>query len=276
MLHITTLIDNFGHPYQPSLVSEHGLSFWIKFHDCRILCDMGASALFAQNAAQLGIDLATAHWALLSHGHNDHSGGLRTFLEQNAEAPVHLSPQVFQQHYFSSRHANKRNISTDGELHQSYFERFRFHTESCWITPEVALVHNTHFDHPCPIGNRFLTQEVGGEERLDDFKHEFSLAMLTPQGLVVVSSCSHNGALNILESCTEFTGERRVRAFVGGLHFVDSPKVESEARLFLDEKNRLYPDTEFCIGHCTGPLSRPFLQTDPKVRFFHTGTTVTF
>ena len=276
MIEITTLIDNYDHPSDNSLVSEHGLSFWIAFNGTHILCDMGASGTFWENASRLNIDLRSTDWAFLSHGHNDHTGGLRTFLEQNDQTPVYLSPHVFRQHYFSARRVTKRDISTELVLHDFFLGRFHFIAESTWITPEIALVKNDTFDHPTPFGNRFLTVLEDGQEQSDDFKHELSLAMLTEQGWVVLSSCSHNGALNILDSCKRFTGATSIHAFIGGLHFVDSPKVETEARTFLHDKNLFYPETDFYIGHCTGPQSRVFLQEDPKISFFYTGKKICF
>ena len=71
---ITALAENSS--ARPDLGSEHGLSLFIETADIRLLFDMGQSGLFAENARKLGVDLTSAELAVLSHGHNDHGGGL--------------------------------------------------------------------------------------------------------------------------------------------------------------------------------------------------------
>lgn len=77
---ITSLVDNTSHAGLPV---EHGLSLHIALDNGQnILFDMGQGSLFASNAATLGIDIASVDAAIISHGHYDHGGGLKTFLEK--------------------------------------------------------------------------------------------------------------------------------------------------------------------------------------------------
>jgi 7,8-dihydropterin-6-yl-methyl-4-(beta-D-ribofuranosyl)aminobenzene 5'-phosphate synthase len=69
-----------------NILSEHGLSLFIETEKHKILFDMGQSDAFLKNAKTLGIDLSTVDIAILSHGHYDHGGGLRAFLEYNEKA----------------------------------------------------------------------------------------------------------------------------------------------------------------------------------------------
>ncbi len=54
----------------------------------RILFDTGASDKFIYNATLLGIDLHKVDTCIISHPHNDHTGGLKSFLEINRNARV--------------------------------------------------------------------------------------------------------------------------------------------------------------------------------------------
>ena len=273
---ITILTDNTPCPAKPELIAEHGLSMCIEEGGRRILCDMGLGTAFWHNAELLGLHLEELDAAFVSHGHKDHSGGLRTFLEHTSEIPVYLSPAVFHHHFFTSRHAEKRDISTDGQLLENYADRLKCCADSCGMKKDVAVVRCMTHQWATPVGNVFLTaQAEGGEERADDFGHELSLAFRTPKGLIIVSSCSHNGALNIIASCKAFTKEDRVYAFVGGLHFVDCHRTTEEVEEFQKDWNRLYPDTLLYTGHCTSDKAKLELEkVIPKVHFFHTGKTI--
>ena len=75
----------------PLLETEHGLSVYLENNGRRYLLDTGASDLFMRNAEKLGVDLSEVDYCLISHGHNDHIGGLPAFLEVNHKAKVILS-----------------------------------------------------------------------------------------------------------------------------------------------------------------------------------------
>ena len=94
---ITALTENTA--ARAELGSEHGLSLFIETAETALLFDMGQSDLFARNAEKLHIDLREAELAVLSHGHYDHGGGLRTFLALNDHAPVYLSRYAFDEAY---------------------------------------------------------------------------------------------------------------------------------------------------------------------------------
>ena len=274
-MRITILTDNTPCSEMPQLVSEHGLSIYIEFEETRILCDTGVSTAFWHNAEILGIDLQQLDAAFISHGHKDHSGGLLTFLQNNDTTSVYLSPEIFHHRYFTSRHTEKRDISTDQAVMEQYDHRLLLTAGSTWITNNIAIVKCATHQWSRPVGNAFLTAQYCGEtEKADDFSHELSLVFRTAKGLVVVSSCSHNGALNIMESCKDFTQEKKIFAFIGGLHFVDCNRTALEVDDFQKEWNRRYPDTLLYTGHCTSDKAKSKLKSViPHLHIFHTGET---
>ena len=93
---ITALTENTS---RKGLPYEHGLSLYIETEKHNILFDTGQTELFAKNAEMLGIDLGKVDIAVLSHGHYDHGGGLKRFLELNKTAPVYMSKFAFEPHY---------------------------------------------------------------------------------------------------------------------------------------------------------------------------------
>ena len=136
---ISVLIDNSACQDHPELEAEHGLSFFIEQGNTRILCDMGVSSAFSDNAEKMGIDLQSADWAFVSHGHRDHSGGLETYL-RSCRGEVWLSRHVFGHRFYSLRHTDKREISTAPQLEKEFSSRFRYLDGSQYICEGIAAV----------------------------------------------------------------------------------------------------------------------------------------
>ncbi len=261
-MQITILSDNRPGNRQ-DLKTEHGLSILIKTDDKCILCDTGASSLYAENALAIGTDLSEVDFCFISHAHNDHTGGLSHFLE-HSDNPVFISSEAFAARCFSSRRGERRDISADHTLAEKYPERFIYIKGSCKIDEDIFAVAPKDMGYPTPLGNGWIE---------DDFAHELALAIKTTDGLVIISSCSHHGALNIMESCCQVTGETRIAAFFGGLHFVDGPDTGRETDSFCNSLSSVHPETKVFTGHCTGSDAELHLsQLEPsQVQFFHTG-----
>ena len=64
-----------------NLKGEGGASYYIEDEDKKFLLDTGASGLFMENAKNLDINLDDIDTVVLSHGHYDHAGGLKDFIE---------------------------------------------------------------------------------------------------------------------------------------------------------------------------------------------------
>lgn len=92
---ITTLCENSvpfpGH----GILGEHGLSMLLEVRGKRILFDTGAGLTLVQNARALNIDLTRVDAVVLSHGHYDHSGGLKDLLQLTGSIPVYAHPIRF-------------------------------------------------------------------------------------------------------------------------------------------------------------------------------------
>jgi 7,8-dihydropterin-6-yl-methyl-4-(beta-D-ribofuranosyl)aminobenzene 5'-phosphate synthase len=83
----------------------------------RLLLDTGASEVFVQNAQTLGIDLRAVDYLFLSHGHSDHTGGLRHFLNINNRAKIILSKEIVGRQFYSMRnymHRITAHLPLDG------------------------------------------------------------------------------------------------------------------------------------------------------------------
>ncbi len=65
-----TFIDNY-------LLGEPALSFYIENGSDKILFDTGYSDVYVKNAKTMEIDLSKVNKIVLSHGHDDHTKGLK-------------------------------------------------------------------------------------------------------------------------------------------------------------------------------------------------------
>lgn len=86
----TVLSDN--RTCNNQLQTEHGLSILLETEKHRILLNSGASDVFIRNAERLDTALSTVDNVFISHGHSDHAGGLKHFMEINNKAKIIVSP----------------------------------------------------------------------------------------------------------------------------------------------------------------------------------------
>ena len=232
---ITTLIENTTR--SPDLAAEHGLSLFVEAAGHTFLFDAGQSGAFAENAGKLGIDLRSAQFAVLSHGHYDHGGGMTRFLARNRSAKLYLSENAFGGHF----NASGRYIGLDKSLQNS--GRLIFTGDEHTIAPGLTLY--TCNDRPpvFPIESAGLTEQVGDFLLPEEFRHEQSLLIEENGRRILLSGCAHKGVLNLLEWF-------RPDVFVGGFHFKglspDDPRLTQ-----WGEAMAAY-DTVFYTGHCTG------------------------
>ena len=154
-----------------SFVFEHGLSLYIETKQHRILVDMGQTNLFKKNAELLGVDLSKVDIAVLSHGHYDHSGGLKRFLEINSIAKVYLSEFAFEQHY--------RGIDVYIGMDQSLVgcDRFVFVDDFIEIDSELSIYSCNERETVTPIDSAGLTLFEDGSYKEEDFRHEHYLVI---------------------------------------------------------------------------------------------------
>ena len=106
----TVLSDN--RTFNDQLQTEHGLSVLLETEKHRILLDTGASDVFIRNAERLGVNLSTVDYVFISHGHSDHAGGLKHFMQINDKAKIIVSPDAIKGKYYSKRQ-NLHGITTE-------------------------------------------------------------------------------------------------------------------------------------------------------------------
>ena len=249
---IVTLMENTS--CREDLCFEHGLSLYLETGSHKILFDAGQSAAFADNAQTLGVDLGNVDFAVLSHGHYDHSGGLGKFLEANENAPVYVSRWAFEPHWES----DGRYVGVDLSLQET--GRIRYVAEKTVLAEGITLFRL----ETAPMDTAGLLVEENGVRLPDDFRHEQYLLLEEAGKRILISGCSHKGILNIMEAF-------RPDILIGGFHFM---KITEEEKLDAAAKKLLAYDTVYYTGHCTGRKQYDYLKTimGEKLHYISTGT----
>ena len=239
---------------------EHGLSLYIETGGRRLLFDMGQTALFAENAQRLGVDLAKVDYAVLSHGHYDHGGGLQTFLSLNAAAPVYLSRYAFEPHYNGA----EKYIGLDTTLQTN--GRLVFTGEEYKIADGLTLFSCNDRRRPFDFGSANLNVRQNGRLAPEDFRHEQYLLIEESGRRILISGCSHKGILNIMEWF-------RPDVLIGGFHLMKLPC--GDLLQSCAERLNAYP-TAYYTCHCTGTAQFAFMRGFmPQLHYLSAGSVLT-
>lgn len=223
------------------LSTEHGLSILLETERHKILLDTGASDVFIRNAELLGTDLSNVDYVFISHGHNDHAGGLQYILEHNQKAKVIVSPDAIRGKFYSKR-GNLHSITT--KWPEIDDDRFILIDKTSEIDEGIHVIAHIPQNHPIPKGNQNLyVQDSDGNFIHDDFRHELALHV---DGLLF-TGCAHSGLENILSACPW-----PVHTVVGGFHLLDGMESEEELAALSQRLKAKYPTTKFYTSHCTG------------------------
>lgn len=274
-LRITTLSENTAGI--GDFIGEWGLSILVETGDITILFDTGKSISAVYNADSLNIDFSRIDKIVLSHGHYDHTGGLRGVLRRiNKEIEIIAHPDIWQVKYSKrkNRPAQYIGIPFQQKELESLGARFNLTkepvklTDNILTTGEVPMV--TDYEH---IDEGLYVQE-GTDLRPDNVLDDLSLAIKTEAGLVVILGCAHRGVINTLYHIRQLTGVDKIHTIVGGSHLmgVSEERIwQTVAALRELEVQRLG------LCHCTDLPAAGVLAQEFGERFFYNkaGTTIT-
>ena len=241
---ITILYDAFGQASQ--MQKDWGYAALIEFGGKRILFDTGNNPeTLAHNAQVKGVDLSRLDFVVMSHRHGDHMGGLSFVLKINPRVKIYAPKEGFGVYGGDLPGSFYRRDSTL-PTEQRYFdgaapEIMRF--GSAWPGANFELVDKTTEIAPNTHLIALVSQKPGTLEL-----RELSLALDTPDGMVIVVGCSHPGIDQIVEAARVF--DQRIRLVTGGFHLVTASDQDVETTVSaLHENFRVH---YVAPGHCTG------------------------
>lgn len=217
--------------------AEHGLSFLIEA-DQTVLFDTGSSDLISYNARIMGIDLQQIKTIVLSHGHDDHSGGLMLF----NECRVICHPDAFLKRFRKSDNTELGIRWEEKEIRQKFDlttskEPVKI-SEQIWFLGEIPRL--TDFESK---KTAFMKTDATDDFVMDDS----GLAVISKNGLIVVSGCAHSGICNMISHARKVTGIDKIHAVIGGFHLLGDDIMTQKTIAWIKENGieQLIP------SHCT-------------------------
>ena len=241
---ITVLYDAFGK--FSAMQKDWGYAALIEYGDNRILFDTGNNSdLLAQNAKAKSIDLSKLDFVVMSHRHGDHMGGMAYLLSVNPRVKIYAPKEGFGV-YGADLPSTFYRKDASLPPEQRYYdgappEVMRF--GAAWPGANFQLIDKNTEIAP-GIHLIALVSDKPGTLELQ----ELSLAINTPEGMVIVVGCSHTGIDKIVEAAAKINP--RIHFVAGGFHLVVSKDEEIEK--IVTALRDTFKVAYVAPGHCTG------------------------
>jgi len=242
---VTILYDSFGK--SPTLTMDWGFAALVEYGGKRILFDTGNNAqIFEHNVKAAGVDLQKLDFVVMSHRHGDHMGGLAYLLKVNPTVKIYAPKErsgVYGDDQPSSTWYRKDPSLPAEQRYYSGAPPEIIHMGEAWPNANFQLIDKTIEIVPGMYLIALVSDKPGTLEL-----RELSLAIRTPDGLVLVVGCSHPGVERIVQEASAI--DPHINLLFGGLHQIQAPdpEVERIARVLHDQ----YKLDRIAPGHCTG------------------------
>ena len=278
-IRITILCDNTVNASLP-VIGEHGFAAFIETECGNYLFDTGQGFALTHNAQCLKKNLVSLKGIFLSHGHYDHTGGLKNILNVSKGVNIFGHPDIFSKKYaLLNTNGKKRQKYIGIKFEQFYYEKsgaeFHFNTSFCelakgiYLTGEVPKI--TDFEEEDPR----LVVNDNGKLLPDPLLDDQSLVLRTKKGLVVILGCAHSGLINTIEYVLNHLKGERLHALLGGTHLGFLKDVQIDQTIKYLKK---YDVSMIGASQCTGlkASARLFQEIKDKFLFANVGASFLF
>lgn len=234
---------------KPGFLFEHGLSIKIKHQNANILFDTGFTDVYLNNARKLGIHFLDTDYIVLSHGHYDHTGGLRYFISISNVKKI-----IIHKDAFIPKYAKETFLRFNGmPFHQddlSWAYKL-FHKVEGLHKIEESIYVLGNIPNGSPSSKYFANQTI------DDFHDEIILILEESDGLSLFLGCSHFGISEGIEAVKEVFPDSKIKNVIAGMHMSSSTDAE------IQEVTSYFRSLDFeklIPLHCTGKKTMKALK----------------
>jgi len=224
---------------------EPAVSYYIEDEETTLLLDVGYSDLFLKNSVALGLDLENINTIVISHGHDDHTRGLKYYFEKNIKKNISIvaHPDAF----------NEKKIGDLKICSPILKEELKEKCNLILSKEPIKVSKNITFLGEIPQINDFENRKALGKQTIDgnsidDYvMDDTALVYKNEKGIYIITGCSHSGICNIIEYAKKICKDDRVLGVIGGFHLFEVDEQVHKTIDYLKQNNlkELYP----C--HCT-------------------------
>jgi 7,8-dihydropterin-6-yl-methyl-4-(beta-D-ribofuranosyl)aminobenzene 5'-phosphate synthase len=204
----------------------------------------------------MDVDLSSVDRIVLSHGHYDHTGGLRSVLKAMKRSVQVIShPDIWEAKYALLQGEDSHRyigIPFRREELEWLGASFIPSKKPVWITDNIVTTGEVplcnDYEQIDPV--LLVKSDRGGQRVMSDPLHDdLSLVIKDDDGLIVISGCAHKGIINTIHCAREITGVERVKAVIGGTHLMSASEERLEWTIAELKKLKL---EHLGVSHCTG------------------------
>ncbi|MCB2360612.1 MBL fold metallo-hydrolase [Clostridium estertheticum] len=241
---LKVLVDNNTYIDQ-YYCGEPAVSYYIEDEDVRILLDVGYSNLFITNSDALGVDLQRINAIIISHGHDDHTRGLKYYFKQNYKNRISIfaHPDAFKE----------KTVDNVKICSPILIDKLKEKCNLVLSKKPIKISKHMTFLGEIPQVNTFEKRKSIGKQNvdgifIDDYVlDDTALVYQSEKGIYIIVGCSHSGICNIVEYAKKVCNDNRVLGIIGGFHLFEVSEQVNKTIDYLKQNNikELYP----C--HCT-------------------------
>lgn len=250
----------------PNIKAEHGLSLFINADNKNFFFDFGQSDLFLQNAKILNINIKQVEFAIISHGHYDHGGGIEYFSKENPNAPIFLNKNAFKNCY-SKKEFGLKYIGLKENLKEN--KQIKLIDNEYFISNNLIIFSNVTQRHFFAPSNLKLFEKKGEIFINDNFDHEQNLIIRQEGKNILLAGCAHSGIINIINKAEKIINQK-ITDIIGGLHLMGITDQKFLGEFAQELKNT---NCNFYTCHCTSLENYSFLKTilNEKISYIKSG-----
>jgi len=268
-IQIKTISENTA--ASPQVMAEWGLSMEISLGNQKILFDTGAGniSVLRHNMMVMRVDPSDISSIVLSHAHQDHTGGLRSFLSQRVcqtldNIPIYCHPKTLEPTYVKSQMNDDyrffgcpfsieeiRRYNADFSVSKNPIE---LDGKTVMTSGEVPMINDYE-----SVGFNFFNKVDNGYQLDDEMIDDLALFIQTDKGLVIILGCAHRGMINTIHHAQKVTGVHDIFMVIGGTHLANGPKERLDQTIAEIKRLNI---KKVGVSHCTGLTSGAYLQKE--------------